>query len=350
MRTARGLVVGVALLASCKTRRHEAEVDRTVEAQAQQIEDEIARLERALGIADAGPLEAPVPDAGVEVVEAPGADTDTDADAAAPPCIDLSELTSVRFAAASTVVCQDADDEGASDCFTVSHKGVVTSVVHHDAPSHARVTVTDDIAEICPPRRACVRIGPALADGETVQYAEVSHETGAVVALVIGEPGLGATRLELWDLTTGALRGRADLTDLDADGDVEIELAGDTVLLIHDGDDTDLMHATLFGLDGKRRVRLAGGSGRIRYHADSDRMATAFTLGTEDVASITGYDRRTGKLVGHRDLTPVDPDLIDMDDAGGHSVVLVFDGDHPRLEVIDLATGKTQTRTVPVCE
>jgi hypothetical protein len=338
------------LLAACNSRQEQQQ--RELEAQERKVAESIERLERALDIVDAGSIyESPIPDRPIDIPVQPDVQPEAEAEVVEPPCIDLEYVDSVAVVGGALRICQDGDDEGALDCFTVSRAGKVTKLEHHDAPIPARVDIVDNKVEICAPHRACVRIGPELASDESLHYAEVDHDDPSIAGLLIADGDGVLSRLELWDLDRGRQRARTDLTALAADaGDANLEFAGSAVVLFTDGDDTNLMHATLFGLDGKRRATLAGGSGRIQYYATTDRMVAVFSLGAEDIGEITGYDLATGKKLGRHDMTPVDPDLHDMDAAGGRSIVLGFGGDGERLEIIDLATGKVQTRTVPTCE
>jgi hypothetical protein len=344
----RTIALLVLVVAACGSRERERERRAAQEEQVEALEQSLDRLEAYLGIVDAAPAEPP-PDE--PPPEAPAPEAPAVADAPEQPaalCLDPDAIDSVRLAGATTRVCQRFDDQAEAECFTLSRAGAVVTAETVPAAETAHVTAIDRIAEVCPPGRPCVRISPRLRDGELLEDARASDD-GARAALVIADPAGTPVRLELWDVARGRRTGSADIADLGAPSDegLSIEHApGALVVLGYQPGDDGLARGALFGLDGTRRATLGGAGGGILNWAVTDRMVAVFTLGAEDLGEAIGYDLATGKRIGAHALTPIPDDYLDMDEAGGRRVVLVFAA---RVVVVDLATGKPQSRPITTC-
>lgn len=133
-----------------------------------------------------------------------------------------SELT-VFVKAGELRACVDGDQDGTLDACARWQRGSGKLVgvepvfnveatpdapaFHTDSDDDERITQTDNSVEICPPDRACLKLMPALPDGQTIDEVttDVAYRNAAVM-ISGSEPG--TAHIDLWDLQTLRLRAK----------------------------------------------------------------------------------------------------------------------------------------------
>jgi len=240
-------------------------------------------------------------------------------------------------------VCMKLDDE--AWCVTVDRAGAAIASAPAPVAEQAVPHVDGGRVEVCPPDRLCVSFEIALDDDESIDDAV--YAAGTVAAIVDGPR---ARRVEIWDLDRGRRRARFAVDGLERDlaYDLTLVLAGDAVVVL--GDRGDFWTGSLYGLDGRRRALLAGGSSRITAYTTTADTVAALALGLEDVAEIWTYDRATGRALRKIPVTPYDPSLIDIEPSQGRHIALIHATDPVEIELLDAARGTRSRVVAPACQ
>ncbi len=277
---------------------------------------------------------------------------DTTSDGQADACVSWSRSTN-KFLAVEPIFAVEDDD--------APKEVVAPDPIDPDADDPRLVSDTDSITA-CPEDRACMRFMPRIKDGETLELAktDAGHRAAAVL---VSEGDSRSTHLELWDLEAGRLRTRARLVGPEPDQSYSytVRAYGDSFVALLKRSDNDRATATLFSLDGSRRVALAGGS----MFVDSAQLIenAPGQLAILDIAAVGKpyniyvHAVPSGATIGKFTIPASGDDdsasLVKMD----HGMIGVTqwkadtgnnDG-HLRIDVIDPKAGSSRAFTAPGC-
>jgi hypothetical protein len=204
-----------------------------------------------------------------------------------------------------------------------------------------RLELTDDVAEICPPDRACMRLKPLLADGQEVTevFTDGPYRT-AILAIKSANDSAG--RLEFWDLQTGRLRAHQALKS----DSIKLRVSNSSALVFAITDDAT--RGAIYGLDGASRGVFAGGA----HDLDPD---SALVLGANYVIVDAPADKPrviyvTSNLSGQtlaKFPIPAIARLV-LKPLGGYVIATQY-GDDLRFDVIDVRAKAMRTLIVPSC-
>jgi hypothetical protein len=203
-----------------------------------------------------------------------------------PKCINATTVTQIRFKGDKLFACTDAEcatfsratgrflkTDGPDAQLEVDDTATATTTDATDPPDpdadDPRAKLTDDMAivEACAEDSACIRIMPLVKDGETIDSVKTDAKHRGVAVTITGDKWT-TTRVEVWDITTGKLRGRAKYAGLDDDFNYSFVTrpAGDGFVTYAKRDSDSLATAWSIGLDGARHP-LAGGASHLNMDA-----------------------------------------------------------------------------------
>jgi hypothetical protein len=272
------------------------------------------------------------------------------------PCVDGGDVLSIAVAGGDWSVCQLGDV--LDECLTVAPDGTITTVAEvPEAPPegdiHVAAFVRGDTVEVCAlfqrwmPAflwvwsqwpRACSVIAPALRPGERIADA-VPRDDGAVATVVITEDVGWPTRLEFWDVPRRRRTGEASVGTLymGSTDRLRHEYLGDALLFASPPEKKPdaAAEAWLFGLDGRLRAS---------FHFE-ERTSTDAIVAAVDPQGLVGYQIATGARLGP---FPAGDDVRRLVGVGGTLVaVLHHEG---AIDLVDLASGRTERREPPACD
>ena len=310
---------------------------------------------------------ASVPDAAlVEPPDAAEAAVPAQPDPPPPTCLSsAAEITTINLAGKVLVACfDDSGDDKTDHCVrwrrdtgalisveTVFDVEATDAKPEPPAPvefhtqdvndDDRRLELIDDVAEICPPDRACMRLKPLLADGQQVTevFTDGPYRTAI---LAIKSENDSAGRLEFWDLQTGRLRTRQALKS----DSIKLRVSNSIALVFAITDDAT--RGSIFGLDGTARGAFAGGA----HDLDPD---SALVSGANYVIVDAPADKPrvlylTSNLSGQtlaKFPIPTVGRLV-LKPLGGYVIATQY-GDDLRFDVIDTRTKTIRTLIVPSC-
>ena len=233
-------------------------------------------------------------------------------------------------------------DVEATDATPTPAEFHIQSSAHDDN----RLELTDEIAEICPPDRACVRIKPLLADQESIQELATDDPYRAAV-VSIKSAADEHWRLEFWDLQSGRLRARQPLKLLpDVSHEVSLRMSSGVVLALVTTNDG--AHGLVFGVDGTPRGAFAGGAHALNVTGAAETAGVYVIADVPEAGPGVIYvtSVSTGALLAKLPVPHAETLTLK---ALGNLVVAASQGDQLRFDVIDTRTRTAKTFQVPAC-
>jgi hypothetical protein len=223
-------------------------------------------------------------------------------------------------------------------------------------PDDPRITQDTTSIEVCPEDRICVKLMPKLSDTATIDHVRADSAHHNIAIAISDGDGMNA-HLEFWDITTGRMRTRTKVANLDAETNYAFTLRsfGDAMISVATRSNDQFALATLYGPDGTRKAALAGGS---RY-LDADQM---FELAPGQLAVFDqGAPSHPYNVYVHNlaNGATVAKFVVQMDDDNDDDAIMmkidkstlgvVQWSNELRIDVLDTRNGSDRTFKAPGC-